>query len=61
MLRASARGDNRYPGGIPVNCPLLQPESTQIKAIKVVIRFIRDKRLLTITDAFRAGAISLGS
>jgi len=40
---------------------LAHPDSVRTKAIKVVIRFIRDKRLLTMTDAFRAGVISFGA
>lgn len=37
------------------------PESVRNKAIKIVTRFIRDKRLLTTTEAFRDGVISLGA
>lgn len=40
---------------------IANPDSMQTRAIKIVTRFIRDKRLLTMTDAFRAGVISLGA
>ena len=36
-------------------------ESTRSKPIKIVTRFIRDKRLLTATEAYRDGVISLGA
>lgn len=38
-----------------------QPDAMRNKPIKIVTRFIRDKRLLTTTDAYRDGVISLGA
>jgi DNA-binding transcriptional LysR family regulator len=40
---------------------IMQAESTRNKSIKIVTRFIRDKRLLTMTEAYRDGVISLGA
>lgn len=40
---------------------LVKAESARSPATKTVIKFIRDKRLLTMTDAFRAGIISFGA
>lgn len=38
---------------------IAQPEATRSKAFKIVTKLIRDKRILKMTDAFRAGVISL--
>lgn len=34
-----------------------QPETARAKAVKIVMRFLRDKRIIRQTDAFRSGSI----
>jgi len=36
---------------------IAQAEATRSKAFKIVVKFIRDKKILKMTDAFRAGII----
>lgn|GEM_PF-1127795 len=38
-----------------------RPDAIRSKPVKIVTRFIRDKRLLTTTEAYRDGVISLGA
>lgn len=37
-----------------------QPETARIKAVKIVLRFLRDKRIIRQTEAFRSGSIGFG-
>ena len=36
---------------------ICQPETARLKAIKILIRFLRDKRIIRQTEAFRAGIV----
>jgi len=38
---------------------IAQPEANRAKAFKIVTKLIRDKKILKLTDAFRAGVIGL--